>query len=150
MTTSHSYATAGTHTVTLTVTDNASATDTATRDVVTTEAPPANPISFVATAMSNANATTHRVTVPPTVQPGDGLLLVVAINTTGTIGTPDGSHGLATAQHGDGRDVGHQGVLEGGGHQRRRRDGHGPPVDDLEGQRRAHRVPGHVCDDARR
>ncbi len=88
----HTYPAAGSYTVTLTVTDDDAAADSETGSV-TVEEPPASPISFVATASSNTNASSHRVTVPAAVRAGDGLLLFVAINTTASISTPTGVTG---------------------------------------------------------
>lgn len=73
MSTSHTYATAGTKTISLTVTDDDGESDQTAQDV--TVAQPAEVISFVGQSMSNLNATSHTVTVPITVAPGDGLLL---------------------------------------------------------------------------
>lgn len=91
VTANRTYATGGTYTVTLTVTDDDGATGTSTQQVTVTA--PVTPISFVASAMANANATTHRVTVPAAVRQGDGLILVVSVNTTATINTPTGVTG---------------------------------------------------------
>ncbi|MEV4412090.1 PKD domain-containing protein [Catellatospora sp. NPDC049609] len=87
-TTSHTFAAAGTYNVTLTVTDDDGATDTDTQQV--TVAPIPEKISFVGQATSNANVTTHTVTVPTGVQAGDQLLLFLSQNTHATTGTPTG------------------------------------------------------------
>jgi PKD repeat protein len=89
---SHTYPASGHYNVTLTVVDGEDATDSQT-EIIPVGEPPAEPISFVATASSNLNVTNHGVTVPATVRPGDGLLLFVAINTTATINAPTGVTG---------------------------------------------------------
>jgi PKD repeat protein len=91
-TSTHSYTTAGPYTVTLTVTDNDGGTATATKPVTVTAPPPVtNPITFRATAGNQANATSAKITVPATVQAGDGLVLVMTSNSnTVTYGDPAG------------------------------------------------------------
>jgi PKD repeat protein len=98
-TATHTYATAGTYTVTLTATDNDGATGTATKSVTVTAPPPvSNPISFRATAGNQVNATSVSVTVPASVQAGDGLLLVMTSNSsTVTYGDPAGWTAVDTA-----------------------------------------------------
>jgi PKD repeat protein len=90
-TTTHTYATAGTYPVTLTVTDDRGGVGTATVEV--TVAPAAERISFVGQATANANWTSHAVAVPAGVQPGDALLLVLSQNTHTGTGQPTGVTG---------------------------------------------------------
>ena len=89
-TASHTYAAAGTYTITLTVTDNLGATGTTTRSV--TVGPPASSaISFVGGATTSANTQTHQVNLPAATQAGDGLLLFATSNSVGaTMSAPTG------------------------------------------------------------
>jgi PKD repeat protein len=88
VTAAHTYAAAGTYTVTLTVTDAAGATARASRPVTVeapvepppAEPPPAAEISFVAATSTSANAVTHEITVPASVAPGDALVLFASTN----------------------------------------------------------------------
>ncbi len=53
----------------------------------------ASPISFVGTATSNLNATSHQVTVPAGVQSGDALVLAFTANNNATVTGPTGITG---------------------------------------------------------
>ncbi len=76
----HTFATAGTYQVKLTVTDNLAATGSTTVPV-TVSVPVTSAIAFRAGAIGTANATVGRVTVPAAVQPADVLLLFATTNT---------------------------------------------------------------------
>ncbi|MEJ7585866.1 MAG: hypothetical protein WKF43_17685, partial [Acidimicrobiales bacterium] len=79
---------------TLTVTDDDLATDQASQ--IVTVGAPAQAITFVGQSMANLNTTSHTVTVPASVVPGDGLLLFFGANTTATISDPTGVTGWQT------------------------------------------------------
>jgi myo-inositol-hexaphosphate 3-phosphohydrolase/PKD repeat protein len=87
----HSFGTAGTYTVSLVVTDGDGATDRAEQVVSVSDS--GTSITFLGATTSNVNSTAHRVTVPANVQPGDGLLLFFATNTSAAIGEPTGVTG---------------------------------------------------------
>lgn len=94
VTSSRTYAVAGTYTVSLTVTDNLGATGSTTRTVAPTTAPP-TAIAFRGVASVNANLQVASVTVPAAVQPGDGLVLVLSMNTNSApYGQPTGVSGF--------------------------------------------------------
>jgi PKD repeat protein len=73
----HEFSAPGSYAVTLMVTDDGGATASVTRSVSATQAA-ATSIDFVGSATSTANARRVRVQVPPTVQAGDGLVLVTS------------------------------------------------------------------------
>ncbi len=78
-TTSHTFASQGTYSVSLTVTDDDGAMTTKTVNL--TVAPLASShIAFRASAAAQANSTTQKVTVPAAVQSGDALLLFATSN----------------------------------------------------------------------
>lgn len=96
----HEFAQAGTYRVTVTVTDDDSATGTTFADVEAgAVTPPATPVAFVASSSANASATVHRVTLPATVQAGDCLVLLMTTNTVAAIPEPAGVTGWAGVQN---------------------------------------------------
>ncbi len=82
----HAYSAGGTYTVSLTVTDNRSGTNTATQQVHA--AANAVDIAYVGTDVYNANTKNATVTVPSGVQDGDGLLLTLTLNDPNMTVTP--------------------------------------------------------------
>jgi len=78
VTASHTYASAGSMTVQLTVTDSNGATDSATQGV----SPSAAAVEFRGATNSNRNAVTHTVTIPANVTTGDTLVLALTVNST--------------------------------------------------------------------
>ncbi len=81
----HTFTAAGTHTISLVVTDNLGLASAATtHDVNVTEAPQ---IAFRSAATSSTNAITNRVTIPASVQLGDAMLLFVTTNATPAVVT---------------------------------------------------------------
>ncbi len=87
-TVSHSYASGGTFTVGLTVTDNQGARGSSTATVTPT-GPPAPGVTFKAIADVNANSASPTVKIPSATAPGDRLLLFLSVNANITnAGTP--------------------------------------------------------------
>jgi hypothetical protein len=91
--------------VTLTVTDALGRTANVTHSVTVSSATPTGDVSFVAASGANGNVNTARVTVPGSVQAGDGLVLMLSMNSTARIpATPsgwtlvdqDGTNGMTT------------------------------------------------------
>ncbi|NEA25941.1 PKD domain-containing protein [Actinomadura bangladeshensis] len=76
----HTYAAAGTYTVKLTVTDDQGAKDTKSQTV--TVAPNMANIVYRGGAGGNANVKTAHATVPASVQPGDGMVMVLTYNSS--------------------------------------------------------------------
>jgi len=88
--------TAGTHTISLTVTDNLGLDSTAvTHDVNVVAAPE---VTFRASAVTSANVVTPKVTVPASVQAGDAMLLFVTTNSLNAVVTPPAGWDLAGTQ----------------------------------------------------
>ncbi|MGH9246805.1 MAG: PKD domain-containing protein [Acidimicrobiales bacterium] len=84
---SHTYASAGTYTASLTVTDDEGATGTATRYV--SVVPIQHEVSFVGVASTSANSSAPSVSVPSGALPGDALVLIATVNRADiTIGEP--------------------------------------------------------------
>lgn len=80
----------GEHTVSLTVTDDKGAEDTALRAFQVSEPPARQDIEFVGQASASVNSTTIRVTIPEDVEAGDTLLLHATVNNTPTVTPPAG------------------------------------------------------------
>ncbi len=80
-TATHSYATAGPRTITLTVSDG-DETDETSRQVNPDEATSPGEITFVDAATTAGNRPGHTVTIPASVKPGDRLVLFLTTNST--------------------------------------------------------------------
>jgi PKD repeat protein len=88
-TVNHAYDTAGTYTVTLTVTDNRSGTDTTSTDI--TVEPQVTNLAFRdANSVGGAASARPTVQIPASVQPGDTLLLFVTNGASRTAQPPTG------------------------------------------------------------
>lgn len=95
----HTYGSAGTRNVSLTVTDGGGLNNTETKPV----SPSLAGVAFIGANSGNANSTTHRVTVPAGTQAGDALVLFLTSNTTGT--TVANPAGWTTLENLDGNGV---------------------------------------------
>ncbi|ACY96601.1 PKD domain-containing protein [Thermomonospora curvata] len=82
----HTYDEPGTYTVKLTVTDNRGGQGTVTEQVSVTQN--ATAIGYRGGAGFNANTREATVTVPSSVQPGDGMVLIMTANSTSVTITP--------------------------------------------------------------
>ncbi|MDX6302116.1 MAG: hypothetical protein QOF53_3330 [Nocardioidaceae bacterium] len=100
-TVSHTYSAATPKVVTLTVTDLAGAVGTATVTAAPS-APAAAPVGYVGGAATNGNRTSHTVTVPGTVKPGDTLLLFFTGNSTAATYTGPSGWKVLQTKNGDG------------------------------------------------
>ena len=85
-TATHTFGAGGTYTVALTVTDNSGAPTTLTKQVMVIPAPTSN-IAYRASATASVNAALAKVTVPASVQAGDGLVLFATSNTNTNVTT---------------------------------------------------------------
>lgn len=87
----HTYATPGSYEATVTVTDSAGATGTATTTQVVRGAPAPSTVGYRGGAVNQGNTTTPNVTAPAAVAAGDRLLLVLSLNaSTRVLGVPSG------------------------------------------------------------
>jgi PKD repeat protein len=88
---SKTYAAAGTYTVTLTVTDNAGATSRVAQSVVVSQPAAGSGIGYRDAASTTVTGVASAsLTVPATVQAGDGLVLITSTNSGATAATPAG------------------------------------------------------------
>ena len=88
VTSTHTYSGAGTFTIGLVVQDNQGDSSLAGKQI--TVSPDLVPISFVAQTGTSANAAHETVVVPPSVTPGDGLVLVATSASTPAVSAPAG------------------------------------------------------------
>ena len=99
-TTSHTYATPGTRTVTLTVTDNDLLTATTTRSANPSSTPSA--VTQIGAASTTGNRQNHTVTIPAATQAGDLLVLFFVANTINPTYTGPAGWTQVETQSGDG------------------------------------------------
>ncbi len=78
----HTYAKGGKRAVTLSVTDAEGAVGKVTKEIDPWDPNASGDITFVDAATTTGNRTSHSVTVPTTVRPGDRLVLFLVMNTT--------------------------------------------------------------------
>ena len=96
--TSHTYATAGTYTVDLTVTDDDGVTDTTSTPVTVSDIA-ADVVLRGATSI-NVNSVSSSLTIPGSVEAGDQLVLIVTANKAVALTTPSGWTLLASEDDG--------------------------------------------------
>jgi PKD repeat protein len=101
-TVSHTFAAAGTYTVTLSVTDDDAAVSNppASAPVTVTSAPPAGGVAYRTGNSAQSGNGTASVQIPAAVQPGDQLVLIVTANVATTATTPAGWTLLGTRDDG--------------------------------------------------
>jgi PKD repeat protein len=84
----HSFASAGSYDVELTVTDDDGASDVVTAVVAVQDEPVESPVAFVGSAAAQGSNAAPRVTVPAAAAVGDRLLLALSLNNTSRTFTP--------------------------------------------------------------
>jgi PKD repeat protein len=96
--TSNTYAAAGSYNVTLTVTNSLGGTASTSRTVtVSNGPPPGGNITFVAAAHVTGNGSTETVNIPSGVQAGDGMLLLASVANVPTTITPPAGWALVSS-----------------------------------------------------